>query len=88
MYKCNKEPIITSDIGGRPGTITTLLLGRISASEDASVWFGLAAPIPPHDEQLPKAKIAFAPFAAWIISSRTDLPPTVRYSSFSGILPQ
>ena len=68
-------PVITSAIGGQPGTlmiglsVITLWIGV------ACVGFGFAACTHPHDAQEPHDTIAFASFATWRSFSTKGLPP-------------
>src|SRR5512144_2397912 len=81
--------VMTSGIGGQPGTlmiglsVITLLIGT------AVVGFGLAACTQPHDAHEPQAMIALASLAECLSFSTKGLPPGMQYmpSSPSGGLP-
>ena len=68
-------PVITSAIGGQPGTLMIGLSVMTLCTGVACVGFGFAAWTQPHDAQQPQETIAFASLATWRSFSTNGLPP-------------
>ena len=82
-------PVITSAIGGQPGTLM-IGLSRITLSiGTACVGLGLAACTQPQEAQAPQAITAMASPAISFSFSTNGRPPSMQYmpSSLSGGLP-
>ena len=82
-------PVITSAIGGQPGTLMIGLSVITLCTGVACVGFGLAACTQPHEAQEPQEMIALASLATCFSCSTKGLPPMMQYmpSWFSGGLP-
>src|SRR5664279_2872386 len=82
-------PVMTSAIGGQPGTLMIGLSVITLCTGVACVGFGFAACTQPHDAHDPQDTIAFASFATRRNFSTNGLPPGMQYtpSSPSGGLP-
>src|SRR5664279_497192 len=82
-------PVITSAIGGHPGTLMIGLSKITLCTGVARVGLGFAACTQPHDAHDPHEMIAFASFATRRSLSTKGLPPGMQYtpSSASGGLP-
>ena len=82
-------PVITSGIGGQPGTSTMGLSVMISVIGTACVGLGLAACTQPQAAQEPQPMTALAPAATCLIFLRKVSPPGMQFtpSSLSGTLP-
>src|SRR6201996_6495517 len=76
---CVTTPIITSAIGGHPGTLITGWLTSLWIGV-ASVGFGLAACMHPFDAQLPHAITAAASFATVCRIDSDVFPPIMQYT--------
>ena len=71
-------PVITSGIGGQPGTLIIGLPDTTEDTETVFVGFGFAACIPPQEAQEPYSMIDAAPLAASNRDSLNVRPPTVQ----------
>ena len=82
-------PVITSAIGGQPGTLMMGLSKITLWIGVACVGFGLAACTQPQLAQEPQLMMAFASFATCLSCSMNGLPPMMQLmpSWFSGGLP-
>ena len=82
-------PVMTSAIGGQPGTLMIGLLVMTLSIGVAWVGFGLAAWTQPQEAQAPQAMIAMASSAIHFSFSTKGLPPSMQNMppSLSGGLP-
>src|SRR5579872_1660790 len=82
-------PVITSAMGGQPGTLMIGLSVINWLIGLAPVGFGLAACTQPLEAQEPHATIALASLAVSFRMFRNESPPTVQYTppSLVGALP-